>query len=348
MKTAKKAQHTASLASAALALACAAALAGCQSQGPSDLSEEMGDATAAASAPSVDPAGEVVPLPPELAEVTALERVGDVLAVRSGGTLAFGTVEDFRRGSIATAEASPECGELTAAGSSFLLACDREVRVYPAGSPREAQTRPVDGRATAATLLSGGELVTVNDEDAEVVLHPAEGDPVRIGVASPSTQVLSLPLEGRPDAVVRTWAQDTTIQDVDWTNEREGGRLRVGLGVGRVAAGPDGLVLASDTTGDQLAVYTADEVVRLHQTAPVPDSPWAVAWDEDHRLAWVASTARNALTGWDISQGVPQRRHELATVANATSMVALDDGTLVLASASGEGLQVIPDPTSST
>lgn len=333
-----------------LALVGAAALcaAGCQSQIPSDLGEGMGNATAVASPPSRGPAGETIALPERVAQVQAMANVGETLAVRSPDALSVGTVADFRENRATTVDLPAECGEVTAANSAFAVACGREVRLYPAANPNGVQVREVEHPATVATLLSGGELVTANGEDNQVVIYPEEGNPTTIEVAAPTTQLLSLPLADAPDAIVRTWAQDTTIQDVDWTNEREGGRLRVGLGVGRISAGTDGLLLASDTTGNQLAVYTADEVIRLHQTVPVPESPWAVAWDQHHRIAWVASTAGNLLTGWDISQGVPQRRYDLPTVAQATSLAALDSGTLVLASASGEGLQVIPHPTSST
>ncbi|WP_245622086.1 hypothetical protein [Corynebacterium oculi] len=341
---ANRAKYTAMLALAGTALLAA----GCQSQVPSDLGDEMGNATAAPSAPSVRPAGEVIALPEQVAQVQAMESVGEVLALRSAGALSVGTVADFRDNSATTVKLSPECGELTAAGSTFVVACGSEVRLYPADNPRDEQVREVEHPATAATVLSSGELVTANDADNEVVIYPQGEEPTTIGVAAPTTQLVSLPIEGAPDAIVRTWAEDTTIQDVDWTHDREGGRLRVGLGVGRISAGSEGLLLASDTTGNQLAVCTADDVIRLHQTVPVPPSPWGVAWDDHHRMAWVASTADNLLTGWDISQGVPQQRHDLPTVAQATSLVALDSGTLVLASASGEGLQVISNPTSST
>nr|WP_227658987.1 MULTISPECIES: hypothetical protein [unclassified Corynebacterium] len=322
--------------------------AGCQSQVSSDLGEGMGDATAVPSPPGIRPAGEVIALPEPVARVQAMENIGEVVALRSPEALTVGTLEDLRADSATTVALSPECGELTATDSAFVVACGREVRFYPARDPRHEQVRQVERPATAATVLSGGELVTANDAEGEVAIYPEAGDPTVIEVAAPTTQLLSTPLDGAPDAIVRTWAKDTTIQNIDRSHERQGGRLRVGLGVGRIAVGPRGLVLASDTTGNQLAVYTSDEVIRLHQTVPVPESPWAVAWDERHRLAWVASTAGNVLTGWDISKGVPQRRYELPTVARATSLVALDSGSLVLASAEGEGLQVINDPTSST
>ena len=116
------------------------------------------------------------------------------------------------------------------------------------------------------------------------------------------------------------------------------------IGVGQIAAGEDGLVIASDTLGDQVAVYTATDVIRLHQTAPVAASPWGVAWDAGRDLAWVASTTGNVLASYDISSGVPEQVHTLTSVADAHHIAVLPDGTLIAVSATGDGLQVIDDP----
>lgn len=106
-------------------------------------------------------------------------------------------------------------------------------------------------------------------------------------------------------------------------------------------------MLVSDNLGPQLAVYTADDVIRLHQTAPVDESPWGVAWDDVHDLAWISSTAENSLVAYDISTGVPVEEHRLDTVADVHNVVVLSDGTLVAASATGDGLQVIDNPADS-
>ena len=54
--------------------------------------------------------------------------------------------------------------------------------------------------------------------------------------------------------------------------------------------------------------------------------------------SWVAS---NTATGYDISQGIPVKRKHFATVADAQSIITLDDGTVVAASASGDGIQIV-------
>lgn len=315
----------------------------CGSGPATDPGPVMGNATPAPSPQSVDPAGITLPFP----EVSGLVSVADTVAVRSGDKIAVGTIEELRRDRATRLDAGG-CAELTAAAEDFLLACGDSVRVIPAARPSEERVITLDAehRAEVAVLTTAGELVTANGDDAEVVIYspddPAVVDEV-IDVEDPATQLVTIPRSGRPDAIVRTWSADTSIQDIDREKEREGGKLRVGLGVGRITPGVDGLLLATDTTGSQLMVYTDEDVIRLHQAAPVPASPWAVEWDEGRRLAWVASTAENLLTGFDISQGTPQERASFPTVADAQFLTLLDDGTLLVASASGDGLQVISD-----
>ena len=100
-------------------------------------------------------------------------------------------------------------------------------------------------------------------------------------------------------------------------------------------------MFASDTTGDQLAVYTVSGAIRLHQLHPVDRSPYALAWDKKNKVVWVSSTGTNTLAAYDISSGVPVKKGSLPSAANINSMSARNDGALVTASAS-EGLSIIP------
>lgn len=103
----------------------------------------------------------------------------------------------------------------------------------------------------------------------------------------------------------------------------------------------NGLLLASDTAGSQLLIYTRMDVIRLNQSMPVDASPWAVAWDPRANIAWVASTATNTVTGYTISTGEPVETARYSTVGNARSITVLDDSTLVVASHSGDGVQFL-------
>lgn len=316
---------------------------------PGDEAPEMGNAVAETSPPAVDPAGRVIELAAGYSEVTDLETAGGTLGLRSAGTLALGTVDQFESGDVTEVTIPENCGDLTASVETFVLACRDEVLLV------DAATGDVDKRSLAGTdaapavgaaLTSTGELIVGNSEsDQVIVFGQGSRDPLEtITVAGNTSQLIAVPREGGDDAVVRTNHANTTIQDIHWRDGEQGGTLRVGLGVGRIAAGENGLVVVSDNLGDQLAIYTATDVIRLHQTTPVDDSPWGVDWDSGRNLAWIASTGTNTLAGFDVSSGTPERRALLNTVADAQNVVVLEDGTLVLASATGGGLQVIDTP----
>lgn len=316
--------------------------------GPNPEVPDLGNAVAEVSPPSTSPAGEVLDLPAAWAEVSDMEAAGDVLGLRSDTTLALGTLEQLRAGDATEVEIPAHCGDLNASADSFILACRDEVLVVDAATG-DVEKRSLAGTdaepAVSAVLTSTGELIVGSAEGNKVlVFEPGADKPVEsITVAGPTSQLLTVPVEGADDSVVRANFTSTTIQDVHWRDGRQGGTLRVGLGIGQMAAGTDGLVLASDNRGGQISVYTSTDVVRLHQTRPVAGSPWGVAWDGERDLAWITTTADNTLHGLDLSTGVPEEKVTLDTVADAHNVLALADGTLVLASATGDGLQIITD-----
>ena len=94
-----------------------------------------------------------------------------------------------------------------------------------------------------------------------------------------------------------------------------------------------------DVKGGQLLIYTAGDVVRLHNSTPVPEGPWAVAVDSARNLVWVTSTVDGVLTAYDISTGTALKAAQLPTVADAQALVVTADGDLVAYSASGAGAQ---------
>ena len=104
-----------------------------------------------------------------------------------------------------------------------------------------------------------------------------------------------------------------------------------------------GTIVVSDTLGERVAIYNAEDVIRLHQYGNTDGVPWATAWDDSRQLAWVTTTDNNQAQAFEISHGVPEERAKVSTVANAQNMVALSDGTIAIASATGDGLQIIKD-----
>ncbi|MCT1492711.1 hypothetical protein M3G47_03280 [Corynebacterium sanguinis] len=326
-------------------LASAVGLSACQSAAgggdAGELAVNMGNAEAQPSPPATDPAGRVV----DFAAVQDLDATGDTLAVRAGDTLTVGTFEQVTSGTATEYQLDPACGDASARAGSFVVACGSQVRIFDSTGERSFDT---PAPASVAAVTASGDVVTGSADERTVRIY-RDGDEVsNFGVARETDQLLTVPREGAADTAVRVNHFDTTIQELDLEGGRQGGTLRVGLGVGGVATGGDGLVLAADNTGSQLLVYTVSDIIRLQQSAPVAQNPWGVTWDDESALAWVTSTATNTAEGYDISQGVPLKAAEARTIADAQNMVTLDDGTLVIASASGDGLQVItPEEKSS-
>ena len=305
-------------------LVAATVVSGCGPEVPGDdLPEQMGNATPAPSPASADPAGSVLPFD----AIEDLDTTDGVLAVRTATAHAH--------------DLADACGDVSASGGAFAIGCGDTIMLVRADDPARTETLQVEEPVTAATVTTGGDVLAGSDSERKVWLYHDGELADTFSVARETDQLQAVPVDGQADSVVRVNRFDTTIQDIDWGAGRQGGTLRVGRGVGKVAGGSAGLVLAADATGSQLLVYTTDDIIRLHQMAPVPEGPWDVTWDESAQLAWITSTATNTATGYDISRGVPLKRGELATVADAQSIVALDDATLLIASATGEGLQIV-------
>lgn len=286
----------------------------------------MGNATPAASPAEEDPEGEVI----EIGEVTDLVRAGDILAARVGDELLSGTLADFRSGSFDSVDAAG-CTDLTATGDNVVLTCGAEARVL------RGETVTLADPAQTAVLTSTGELIAAPQGTEDVQVYRDGELAEEFAVAGTTDELLALPREGREDAVVRLNRSETRIQDLRWQDGEQGGTLRAGLGAGSMGGSSEGIAVVSDTIGHQIMIYTLDDVIRLQQTAPTPESPWAAAWDG--KLAWVASTATNTATGYDISGGVPVEESHVSTIADVRQMVATDDG-LVLGGS--RGLQIIP------
>ena len=293
----------------------------------------MGSAEPAQSPAASDPAGQVV----AFEAVRDLDTTDGVVGVRTDDSLILGSLEEVVDGKGETHQLDASCGDVSANAGSFAVACDGEIRVFG----QAEQTITTEEPVTSATVVTGGQVLAGSDTERKVWVFDGGELKDTIDVARETDQLQAVQVDGQRDSVVRTNRFDTTIQDIDWNGSRQGGTLRVGLGVGKVRGGEHGLVLAADSTGNQLHVYTTDGIIRLQQSAPVPEGPWDAAWDPAQRLAWVSSLASNTATGYDISQGIPVKRKHFATVADAQSIITLDDGTVVAASASGDGIQIV-------
>ena len=293
------------------------ALTGC-SMPVSDV-PDMGNATPIASPPAGDVEGEVI----ELGQIEELLEYGDKLAIRVSDDLLVGSLEDFRSGDYETEDVSG-CTDVTSNGEDVVVACGTTVRIL---GDRDIE---FEQNIQSAVVTSTGEVIAASKEEPMVWV---DGESIK--VAHETDELLNVPVEGQPDSVLRINRENTTIQDVRWTEGRQGGTLRVGLGVGSLSAGDDGFAVVSDTLGNQIAIYSAYDVVRLQQTSHTGEAPWATAWDGE--WAWSASNAENLAYAYSIAGGVPVQESIVGTVADVRAMIATQDYLLF----GGDGLQIV-------
>ena len=335
--------HRRSVLPAAL-LALAVGLAGC-SPAASQLDEagqvEQGNARPAESPQVSDPeGGEVVPVP---GSVLSLVATGDRVVAQVDGPpgLEIGRVDGTSWTLEASVELPADAGVATAGydGTVLVPYGDGVVVVTPTGETREIAGL---GPVTAAAVTPDGRLLT-GEAGGEVVVRDADGaEQHRLGGLT-SVDRISVARDGSVTALSRP---DTVIASIDLGSDGAGPLLRAGRGAGMLDEISEGSVVASDTVGGTLLVYSTSPV-RLHQQFPVAAGPWAVAGDDTRDVVWVTSTGTNSLQAYDLGDGIGVLRTEISTVRQPDSLAVTESGTVVVGSSDGAGLHLIR-PTLST
>ncbi|HET9139456.1 hypothetical protein [Actinophytocola sp.] len=224
---------------------------------------------------------------------------------------------------------------LAAPGGPLLAtAAGQLVRIaLPAGA---STSTAVGGAPVSATPFDDDTLVAVRDRREVAVVGADAVRRVITGSMFSADRVLST----GDHAVVLDRLRNAVFElDVP------GGAVRAGLraGEGSTNATTDryGRVLVVDTRGGALLAFSVDPLL-LRQRYPVAGAPFGIAYDPTRDLAWVTLTAKNEVVGYQMAGGEPRERHRFPTVGQPNSVtVDPGDGRVFVASASGEGIQVI-------
>lgn len=132
-------------------------------------------------------------------------------------------------------------------------------------------------------------------------------------------------------------SHQTSLTEVDPDTGDTGAALRVGKGATRIVADSYGRVIAIDTDGGQILVYTLDPLLN-RQTAPIGDSPSALVEDPDRGLVWVTFTGTDEVAAFDLSSGAPVEKYRFPTVAFPTSVTLGPDGAVYVGSGADGGV----------
>lgn len=257
-----------------------------------------------------------------------------------------------------------------------LQVSDNPVAATPAEAP-EAARKPagrvidVGGEATdvwadggtVSVTLASGKVVAVDLSDPRAKPRPTESEPpaVRLGDRELSGKGAAVEVRrggkavktirgelASADQVVVSGGNAAVLDrkrsalfDLDVDAGKVGLGLRAGQGATNAVADRFGRVLVVDTRTEALLAFSLDPVL-LRQRYSVKGAPYGIAYDPERDLAWITLTARNEVVGYDVAGGEPELRHRFPTLRQPDS-VTVDEhtGSVVVASAAGEGIQVI-------
>jgi len=322
-------------------MACAGCADGTDGD-PLRLADSLSAATPATSPPpAAQPAGRVLAVGAP-ASAAVVDPITGTLAVAVGGPDRL-LLYDLRRPDVAPrAVALPgavqhltvgTAGELLAPVPSAGVLLRIGVGVGENGAQPTVRTTRIAGAPVAAAVV--GALTVVALEDRVLVL---DGDTVTRTVTgfSGAADVVAV---GERAAVLDRLR--TALVTVDPASGRLGPGLRAGNGATNAVGDRYGRVLVTDTRDGELLAFSTQPMI-MRQRYPVPGAPYAIAYDRVRDLAWVTLTERNEVVGFDVAGGEPVQRYRLSTVRQPNA-VAVDDatGTVVVASGTGEGIQVV-------
>lgn len=308
-------------------------LTGCSSEKDGDSLQTIEPATAAVSPAEATPAGAVEALGRPVDALVFDPVTGTTAVLTDGGTnlLLQGT------GEPRTVPLDGRAVDMSlAAEGRVLLPMDGRVQIVDIASGK-ADSTEVDGDARSAVFLPDGRLaVGLANGRIQVVAGTGGATETISGLASVDELALT---DGDLTALDR---RQTSLTEIDLGDSSLGMALRAGEGATHLVTDEHGRILVTDTGGDELLVFTTDPLI-MRQRYPVPHAPYALAYDDRTDLVWVTLTGNNKVIGYDLSTGVPVEKGRFDTVRQPNSVtVDTETGTLVVGSATGDGLQRIP------
>ena len=290
--------------------------------------------------PSRPPPGRQVPVgaSPEGVVVDAVSRRVAV-AVREPNEL---VLLDADTGAVTGRTPLPGFGrhlQLAAPGGPVLVpveSADALVRVdLPDGRAQQqilTGTFPHD-----ASQAANGTVFVANEHGGTVA---AVRDNQVVKVFTDSVQPAGLAPTGSLMGLLDVRKNDLTVYDTD--NLTIVGSTPAGDGPTHLVADKHGRLIAADTRGDAIRVFTADPEPREVAVVAQPGGPYGITYDPNRDRLWVASSGTNEVVGYDMADEMPREVARVPTVQNPYTLgVDATSGTLFVGGVTAGVIQII-------
>lgn len=321
---------------AVIALLAVVALSACSAKPAEQPPPTIVPAGPAVSPPvTVAPAGQVRPLPLKAQAAVFDPATSSLVVLDAEGVTLIPT-----SGTLRTVPLPLPATALTGDGRGAVYLSTRGGYLRVAIRTGQVTQTRIDGHDgtdfTAIARRSDDELVLGSADGAVFTLSSEHTVAAEVKIF---TRVDALVTQGNTAVVLDRGQTSVTTIDAGGTSAQHA--LRAGEGATTMAADPAGRVLVADTRGGSLLVFGSDPLI-LRQSYPVPDAPYGLAGSRT--LTWVSLTAANIVVGYDLATGIPVEKVRYPTVRQP-DVLTVDDATdtLYTASASGDGVQVIPN-----
>lgn len=188
-----------------------------------------------------------------------------------------------------------------------------------------------------ASEAPNGTVFVANEHGGTVTA--IRGDDI-VKVFTDSVQPAGLAPVGNSMGLLDVRKNDLTIYDADSLSIV--GSTPAGAGPTHLVADKHGRLIAADTRGDAVRVFTTEprEVVSV----PQPGAPYGIAYDSVRDRLWVASSGTNEVIGYEMA-GTPREVARIATVQNPYTVgVDSTTGKLFIAGVTAGVVQIVDPP----
>lgn len=188
-----------------------------------------------------------------------------------------------------------------------------------------------------AAAAANGTVFVANEHGGTVAV--LRGDQI-VKVFADSVQPAGTAPVGTSMGVLDVRKNDLTVYDAERLTIV--GSAPAGAGPTHLVADRHGRMIAADTRGDAVRVFTPLPVPREVASVAQPGGPYGIAYDGKRDRLWVASSGTNEVVGYDMSDANPREVQRFPTVQNPYTVgVDAESGRLFVAGVTAGVVQII-------